>query len=132
MVEFPGLTRFVIVLRALIIGVGDFAAGILVGWNAHWHSSTSLTKISHLGLPWPVIGGWLIAAAALTAYPKTRAIGYGMTSVIFFVAAWSLAEVSIDAPLANGLAVVGLFMLAAILLCGVATAQTDRGRRDAP
>lgn len=126
------ITELVIHLRALIIGVGDLIAGILLGWFPHWHSSASLNKISHLGLPWHVVGAAFLVCAALVAFPKTRAVGYGVTSVFYLVAGWSLALVSIDAPQANALVVVGVFMLAATLLCGVATAQTDRGRRDAP
>lgn len=117
-------------LRATVIGLGDLITGIMIGWFPHWHSSTSLRKLSHIGLPWHVIGALFIAAAVLIAFPKVRAIGYGLTSVYFIIAAWSLASVSLDTPAANGIATVGLFMLAGIVLCGVITAQLDRGPRD--
>lgn len=125
------LTQLVIYLRAVVMGVGDLVTGVLLGWFPHWHSSASLRNLSHLGLPWPVVGSLFIGAAALVAVPQSRAVGYGVTAVLFFVAAWSLALVSFDAPAANGLAIVGLFMLAGICVCGVFTAQLDRGRRDA-
>lgn len=118
-------------LRALIVGAGDLIIGVMLGWMPRWHSSASLHNLSHLGLPWWIIGLVFIAAAALVAFPASRAAGYGLTSVLVFVAAWSLALVSSESPTANAVAVVGLFMLAALLLCGVATAQQDRGRRDA-
>lgn len=126
------LALLVVQLRAIVVGVGDLVIGIMVGWFPHWHSSSSLVKLSHIGLPWHVIGALFIVGAGLIAVPKVRAIGYGLTVVFFFIAAWSLALVSLDAPNANGIAVVGLFMLAGIVLCGVITAQLDRGPRDVP
>lgn len=127
------LSSFVIQLRAVIICLGDLVAGILVGWFPRWHSSASLVKYGHLvGGHWSILGLVLLAAAALVAVPKTRSVGYGISSFVYLLAAAFLAYVSVDAKVNNALAVVGLVMLGSILLCGVATAQQDRGRRDAP
>ena len=41
----------------------------------------------------------------------------------------SLTDAQIHANTANGLTTVGLFMVTGVLLCGVATAQQDQGRR---
>lgn len=124
---------FVIHLRAFIVGVGDLAAGVLVGWNQNWHNSASLVKYGHLvGGHWSILGCLLIAAAALIVFPATRAVGYAISSFVYLVAGFFLLYVSLSAPKNNALAVTGLLMLGAILLCGVITGQTDRGRRDAP
>lgn len=121
----------VIHLRATFTVIGCLITGALLGWSPHWRSAASLVKISHLGLPWPVIGCTFIIAGVLAIFPRVRAVGYGLGSVLYLTAAWSLLTVAPYAPAANAPATVGLAMTGLFLLCGVATAQHDRGRRDA-
>lgn len=131
----PGydLDTVVIRLRAFIVGVGDLIAGVLIGWFPGWHNSASLVKYGGLvGHHWSILGSLLIASALLIAYPRTRAVGYGITSFIWLVGGFFLLDVSVTATRNNALAVVGMFMLGGIVLCGVITAQTDRGRRGGP
>lgn len=120
---------FVIYCRAVTVGVGDLIAGVMLGWFPHWRSSTSLVQLSRLGLPWPVIGLLFIGCAWLIVFPPVRVFGYGISSVLFFIGAISLLAVQRHSSTANVLAVVAMFMVAGLLLCGVATAQVDQGRR---
>lgn len=123
--------KIVIRLRAFIIGVGDLIAGIMIGWFPTWHNSASLVKYGRLvGHHWSILGSLLIAAALLIVLPRTRAVGYGITSFVWLVGGFFLIDVSLTATRNNALAVVGMFMLGGIVLCGVITAQTDRGQRD--
>lgn len=123
----------VIKARALVVGIGDVLVGILLGWFPRWHSSTSLVKLSHLGLPWPVIGLVFIGCSWLIVFSRSRVFGYGISAVLFFIGAVSSADTQFHAKTANALIFVGLFVLSGVLVCGVATAQVDQGRRrDAP
>lgn len=120
----------VIRLRAGFTAIGCILTGVLLGWSPHWRSGASLVKISHLGLPWPVIGLAFVAAGVLVLIPSLRAIGYGLGAVLFLTAAWSLITVSATTRTANAPATVGLAMTGCFLVLGVVTAQQDRGRRD--
>lgn len=127
------LDVLVIRLRAAVVVISNVVAGVMVGWFMRWHNSPSLVRMGHLvGGHWSIVGCWLLLAAVLVLFPRTRAIGYGATSVVYLLAGIWLAVVSHGQPRNNGLAVVGLLAYGAILLCGVITAQQDRGRRDAP
>lgn len=127
------INALVIKMRALIIIVGDALIGVLLGWFPHWHSAASLARVDRLGLPWWIIGVVFIGCAALVAFPKARTFGYGGSAVLFFTGATSSADTQMHSKTANALLLVGIFMLAGVLVCGVATAQVDQGRRrDAP
>jgi hypothetical protein len=124
------VARMVIGLRATFTCIGDVTIGVLVGWVPLWHTAPSLVRISHLGLPWPVIGSLFILGGLLTVSARVRAWGYGISAVLFFVGAYSLAAVSIAGPPANAVSAVGLFMVSGFLTLGVMTAQEDWSRRD--
>lgn len=132
-VRFRNVERTVILLRAGIVAVGDVAVGVAVGFYPRLHASPGLAKFGQvLGGHWLSLAILLFVAALLICFTRTRAWGYGISSVVFLLAGIWTADVAFNSPLANGIAAVGLIMLGLILLCGVATAQIDRLPRQGP
>lgn len=125
----PNISGLVIRLRATFSAVGCATTGVLL-WFPHWRSAPSLEKFSKIGAPWPLIGAVFILAGVLIVCPRTRVYGYGIGSVLYLVAGWSLVAIAPGAVQASAPATVGLIMTGLFLLLGVATAQEDRGRRD--